>query len=284
LRFRIEHPGGRIEELVVDAERALLGSAAHCEVRLAPESAGPEHVEVLASQGHLYISPRINERTPLINGVPCAEGIWPPGSVLTVGTTKVTAGIVDLSDRRRQRSPFWLLLPVPVVALIAVIFLSPPAPRAEAFIPEAVPLFDPPISTCPVPPREEVRAFANERLRLALARRERGPFLRTEAVDAVPLFEVAAACFRTAGLTKEAAEADQAAKTLRRKLEEEYHLRRVRLEHAFRTADPFGSRRELLVLVPMTARRKGPYVEWLASVDRYAKLEVEQRSQTTLGK
>ena len=41
LRFRVQHADGHSEQYVVDAERALVGSAAHCEVRLPPEAAAP---------------------------------------------------------------------------------------------------------------------------------------------------------------------------------------------------------------------------------------------------
>ena len=34
LEFRIRHPDGRSEELVVDSDRVLIGSGAHCEIRL----------------------------------------------------------------------------------------------------------------------------------------------------------------------------------------------------------------------------------------------------------
>jgi hypothetical protein len=40
----ISYPNGRREELTVDSESALIGSGAHCEVRLPAEHAAVEHL------------------------------------------------------------------------------------------------------------------------------------------------------------------------------------------------------------------------------------------------
>ena len=285
LKFRVRYADGRSEQLLVDAERALIGSAAHCEVRLPPESAALEHVEVFANDGRVHMSARSAATPPpTLDGAPYVTGPWPKGAVLAIGGTTLTVEAVDLDQKRRGRSPFWLLAPVPVVAIIATIIYSRVAASAELPIPEAPTLFDAPVSTCPVQGTELYMPFAADKLRTALAKRERGPFSRRDAVDAVPLFEVAAACFHLAGAADDEREALAGAASQRKKVEEEYRVRRVRLEHAFRIADPFGAKRELTVLLPMTAHRRGPYVEWLASLDRYATVEVERRASKPLGK
>jgi hypothetical protein len=286
LAFRIQHADGRAEQLTVDAERALVGSAAHCEVRLDPESVGPEHLEVVIANGQVYMTTRGGCRLPMLGGAHLQSGNWQPGQVLELGGARLTVGVVDLTDRRRPPSPFWLVAPVPFVIFFVTMFVTQARAAVEPPIPPAPPLFDAPVTTCPTPagqPKDLVGALANEKQRLALAHRERGPFSRADAVEAVTLFEVAAACFKVAKMPEEERAATSSGTKLRQKLEEEYHVRRVRLEHDYRIQDPIGAGRELAVLIPMTAKRSGPYVQWLAFVDRYVKLETEKRGRI-LGK
>jgi hypothetical protein len=282
LQFRLRYPDGRTEQLVVDADRALIGSAAHCEVRLPPELAAPEAVEVFSSAGVVHMAARPAQAPPLLDGVPVTSGPWAPGQVLTLGGMALTVGVVDLGQKRRGGSPFWLLAPVPVIAVIAGVVYAGTVGPGEPPVPAAPSLFDAPIAACPQPAGEQLVPFAAEKLRLALSKRERGPFSSVDAVAAVPLFEMAAACFRVAGDTDDEHEASVSAANLRKKLEDEYSVRRVRLEHFFRIGDPFGCKREIAGLLPMIASRAGPYVEWLGYVDRYADLEIKQRDTTKL--
>ncbi|WP_394836806.1 hypothetical protein LVJ94_07845 [Pendulispora rubella] len=284
LKFRVRYADGRTEQFLVDAERALIGSAAHCEVRLPPESAALEHVEVVAQGGRVHITTRAAANAPTLNGTPFVTGIWPSGAVLAIHGVTLTVESVDLGQKQRGRSPFWLLVPVPIVAVIASIIYSRVAASAELPIPDAPGLFDAPVATCPTQAPELYGAFAADKLRTAQAKRERGPFSRRDAVESVSLFELAAACYRQAGSGEEEREASSGAVSQRKKVEEEYRVRRVRLEHAFRVGDPFGAKRELAILIPMTAHRRGPYVEWLASLDRYATIEAERRSAKPLGR
>jgi hypothetical protein len=283
LSFRVKHADGRTEQFVVDAERALIGSAAHCEVRLPKESAAPEHIEVFASEGRVHLSTRAAESPPMLDGAAYSAGPWAAGRVLSLGATTLTVSTVELGERHRGRSPLWLLAPVPIIGLIATLVYAQTKGPGEPSIPDAPTLFDAPATTCPMPPGDQLEAFAAERLRLALSKRERGPFSPRDAVDAVPLFELAAACFHISGAQDDERESAGAAAALRKKLDDEYRVRRVRVEHAYRIEDPLGAKRELVVLLPMTAHRPGSYVDWLASLDRYATLALEQRGSHRIG-
>ena len=46
LRFQIRHPNGQVEHLNVDGERVMIGSGAHCEIRLPVDQAALESVLV----------------------------------------------------------------------------------------------------------------------------------------------------------------------------------------------------------------------------------------------
>jgi len=279
LRFTLRWPDGRTEILVVDAERALIGSAAHCEVRLPAGAVQPEHLDVVLSGGSIHVAARAiaapGVQLPL-------GGVWHPGQAIELAGVCLTVDPVNLLPDAKRRSPFWLFAIVPLAALAAALVYVRASSPAEAAIPEAPPLFDRPVDGCAGKPAEQVGAFAAEKMRVALAKRERSPFSPRDGVDAVPLFELAGACFRAARFKEEEAEASGAAQTLRKRLEDEYRARRVRMEHAVRVGDPFGAKRELGVLIPMTAHRRGAYLDWMVAVDRYASLEVEQRKNPGL--
>jgi hypothetical protein len=197
--------------------------------------------------------------------------------VLAIGDIEIVVEAIDLRPNLRTRSPFWALLPIPAIAL-AVLAFTRSSTAAEAQIPPAPELFDAPVSTCPLPPSPMLGAYAAERARIGNAKRERSPFSRGDGIEAVTLLEVAAACHHAAGQADAEREARSTAQALRSKLEEEYRVRRVRVEHAVRVGDVHGAKRELAVLVPLTAHRHGPYVDWLASMDRYATATIDQRA------
>jgi hypothetical protein len=281
-RFKLTFADGHVENMLVDAERALIGSAAHCEVRLPPEIASHEHVEVFAHEGTVQFATKANARDslPSLDGTATMEGTWGTGSTLRIGDVSMTIELVSLG-MAKAKPPIWaLFVAIPAVALTAVgIALARPVDRGLPPIPEAPVLIGPKDAKCPDVAADQKLPLASEKLRVALAMRERSPFVPQDGYEAVILFETAAACFRTAGEAEQAKDADDAADVLRVKLDEDYRVRRVRLEHAYRNHQVNAAKRELVVLIPMTAHRKGPYTEWLAAVDRAATVEMQEQGR-----
>ena len=281
-RFRLVHPDGRQETVLVDADRALIGAASHCELRLPPEVAAHEHVEVFAHEGavHFATRPYALLALPALDGVATVEGRWVAGSSLRIGNVQMYVELVSLG-MAKAKPPLWaLFIAIPAIAITAVgVALARPVDHGLPPIPEAPALIGPNEATCPNVAPEQRPVLATEKLRVALAKRERSPFAPQEGFEAIALFEVSGACFRAAGQPQPATEADDSAKVLRVKLDEDYRLRRVRLEHAYRTHQTGAVKRELAVLIPMTSHRRGPYTEWLAALDRAATAELEQRGR-----
>lgn len=280
LRFHLRDAAGRVETLLVDSPSVLIGSASHCEVRLA--GAAHEHVEVVAVNGVAYIETRPGAPPPLLDGAPCVAGPWAPTSQLDLGSDSLFIEVIDLAPKRNTRSPLWALVPVPVLAAFAIALTARSAPAAEAVVPPAPPLLDPVVTTCPAAIAPTLPAYAAERARIGYAKRERSPFSPADGIEAVSLLETAAACYHAAGLVNEEREVTGAARSLRSRLEEEYHVRRVRVEHAFNVGDPFAAKRELTFLIPLIAHRRGAYVDWLGSVNRYANQALDERSTKRL--
>ncbi len=273
MRFVLAMPDGRQYALVIDARRALIGSGAHCEVRLDQDVASPEHIEAVLDNGIIHLRALSAEPVALMNGVGFSQGAWPPGGILSIGLVRIAAETVDLSDKKKRTNPFLLLALVPVFAVVGVLAYLQARPDPPVVFPPAPPLFDAPITRCPQPDKETIVPFAEERRRLALAERERSPFAVRDALDAVPNFEVAAACFRAVGDSEDADANSAAAALLRRREEEEYRVRRVRLEHDFLEGDIDGMDNETRFLGPMTAHRSGPYVDFLQEIIRRVKIQ-----------
>jgi hypothetical protein len=278
-RFRVSYADGRQEQILVDSERALVGSASHCELRLPPEVAMHEHIEVFAHEGavHFATRPYALLTLPLLDGVATVEGRWQAGSSLRIGDVQMTVELVSLG-MAKAKPPIWaLFVAIPAIAITAVgVALARPVDRGLPPIPEAPALVGAKDAKCPEVSPEQRPVLATEKLRIALAKRERSPFAPQDGIEAIGLFELSAACFRTAGQAQQANEADESANVLRAKLDEDYRLRRVRLEHAYRTHQTNAAKRELVVLIPMTSHRRGPYTEWLAFLDRAVNAELEQ--------
>jgi hypothetical protein len=134
-------------------------------------------------------------------------------------------------------------------------------------------LWEAPITTCPQSSPEQALAVANDKVALAAARRERRPFRVQDGVAAVPLYEVAAACFRLTEQANLAKDAAEAAQTLRTEVGVDYRTHRVRLEHALSVSDWNTAHKETRVLLALTEGKQGEYVTWLSNLDRKLQLK-----------
>jgi len=117
-------------------------------------------------------------------------------------------------------------------------------------------------------------AYARERMAVADAKRERRPFHVQDGVQAVPIYETAAACFRSGGDPGSGALAEDSARFLRREMTDDFRTRRVRLEHALNIEDNVSAQKEVRVLLQFTEGKSGDYVTWLSNLDRKLKLKV----------
>ena len=85
LEFRIRYADGRTEKLVVDSDRVLIGSGAHCEIRLPSAEAAVEHVLVTSSGGGITAQARALSPRPPSTALPFTQAPLLPESVLGVG-------------------------------------------------------------------------------------------------------------------------------------------------------------------------------------------------------
>ena len=281
LRFDIRHADGRTESLLLDAERVLIGTGAHCEIRLPLDQAAVEHVLVEAAGGILRAQARAFDPQATINGVPFTEAQLTPDAALGIGRTELRVSVAAAAEgeqvvkaKTAKTSPMTYVLVLMALPLAGYVILADDGNDAQAKAPPVAPdLWGPPETKCPQPDPGKALAFAREKRIVADGKRERRPFHVQDGVAAVPIFETTAACFRLAGDAENADDSSAAAKMLRTQVIEDYRTHRVRLEHALSVGDWRTAQHEVRMLIAFTEGKQGDYVTWLSNLDRKLRLQ-----------
>lgn len=282
LRFQIRHPTGQVEHLNVDGERVLVGSGAHCEIRLPIDQCAVEAVLVQRSASGVFAQALSFEPPPTINNAPFSQAPLQSESALGVGQVQIFVTISDalggeavIAKKQQKTSPFTLVLVALCAIAGAYYFLMTDPEKGPTAQPTQVPdLWDTPVAACPQSAPEQAMARARESAAVADARRERRPFHVQDGVAAVPLYEVASVCFRQGGDQAAAAESANRAAALRAEMQQDFRTHRVRLEHLLSVKDWVSSRREVRTLLAYMEGKSGEYVTWLSNLDRNLKLKV----------
>jgi hypothetical protein len=286
LQIVIRYPDGRTEQFVVDANSVTVGSGAHCEVRLPPEHAAIEHVTISLVAGGVHAQARSLSPHPTINGVGFVQTPVLPESVIGVGAVQLWASAVELADHRKEvirkktqkTSPITYIAAIVGLPLAAYMLLAEPPGDGPQTVQGTPPvLWADPIASCPQQARDAALAVAADKFSVAIGKRERRPFHVEDGVAAVPLFETAAACFRTAGQNAASGEAAKDARDLRARINEDYRAHQVRLEHALTVQDWQTAQSEVAVLRAFTAGKQGPYVLWLSNLDRRLQVKLGRK-------
>jgi hypothetical protein len=284
LRFQTRLPTGQVEQISIESERVLIGSGAHCEIRLPQEEARVEHVLIELGPAGIFARALSFEPPPTINNVPFTQSPLPPGAMLGITGTQIyvevgeSAGAASARQKEKKSSPMMLAAFVLIVPAAGYLLLADEGltTENEPARPTPMELWNPPSTTCPHGDRAQALGFARERMAIADAKRERRPFHVQDGVSAVPTYELAAACFRQGGDPVSANLADESAKYLRREMTDDFRMRRVRLDHALATEDYVSAQKEVRVLLQFVEGRSGEYVTWLANLERKLKLKVGQ--------
>lgn len=279
IQFDIRHPDARREAIVVEGERALIGSASHCDVRLPMDQAAYEHVLIESFSGTLRAEAKADHPPATINNMPLTASALSADSVLGIGRIRLFVTFVpDLPDGAHLRTKEkGKSNPMVQLGLVAMFGLGAYILLADEEVPIAPPpaqapqLFAATAPSCPQSDPSAARAFALEQCELGDTKRERVPFSVKEGVEAVGLFDLGAACFKVAGAEIDARNAEEIATGLKRELADDFRARRIRLSHVLEVKDYELARKDVQVLSSLTEGKKGPYVEWLRQVGQQLK-------------
>jgi hypothetical protein len=284
LRFQIRQPNGQIDQLFIESERVSIGSGAHCEIRLPLDQAAVEHALVQVGPAGVFVQALAFQPPPTVNNVPFQQGPLPADAVLGIGQIQINVALVDAAQkpggdviRKKQGGAS----PVALIALVGILgggyfvmFGDAGVAEVKAAPHEPPELWGPVVEACPQPTPERALADARARNGLADAKRERRPFHVQDGIAAVPLYELAAACYKVGGDRAGATEAAGAAAALRQEIKDDYRTHRVRLDHALAIDDLQNARREVKILIQFTEGKPGDYVTWLTSMERSLRLKL----------
>jgi hypothetical protein len=278
IKFDIRHANGQRESTVVEGQRALIGSASHCDVRLAMDQSAYEHVLIEAVGSTLRAEARAKQPPATIDGVELVASALSPEAVLGVGNTRLYVSFVpdaldgpQILEKQQAKSPLLAFLLVPVFGALAYLLLGDADSKIVAPPAQVQALFSDAPVNCPQQDAGRARAFAEEQTELAEGKQERLPFAIEDGVLAVGLYRLAASCFVAGGDAGRASDAEHAATLLRQDLDDEYRARRLRLSHLLTVEDYALALKDVAVLRALTSEKKGRYFEWLAQVSEQLK-------------
>ena len=284
LRFQIRLPTGQVDQLNIEGERVLIGSGAHCEIRLPLDQARLEHVLIELGPAGVFARAMNFEPAPTINNIPFTQAPLPPESVLGINQTQIyvaagdgAGGPVSGQQQKKKTSPVTLIAVLLMLPAGLYLILGDEGAASGPKMPKEPPdLWGPPIVACPQagPP---ALAMGRERLAVADGKRERRPFHVQDGVQAVPLYEVAGACFRAGGEQPYAAYSDETARVLRVEINSDYRTQRVRLEHALNVEDWQGALKGARTLLQYVDGKQGDYVAWLTQLERRLRVKVSEK-------
>jgi hypothetical protein len=283
LRFQTRLPTGQVEQLSIESERVLIGSGAHCEIRLPLAEARVEHVLVELGPAGIFAQALSFEPPPTINNVPFTQAPLPPGAVLGISGTQIYVEVAEgnqgqpgIASAEKKKSPVMLIALLIMIPAGGYLFLTDDNTGAqEEAKPTPPELWGPPVAQCPhMRDQREAISFGRERMGAADAKRERRPFHVQDGIQAVPIYETAAACFRAGNDPASANLAADSAKYLRSEMTDDFRMRRVRLDHDLSVEDYVSAQKEVRVLLQFVEGKQGDYVTWLSNLERKLKLKI----------
>lgn len=281
LKFKIQHVDGRIEEVSIEGDRALIGSGGHCDIRLPVDQAAVENIAIQSVSTGLVAEARSFQPAPTINESPFTRTQVMRDSVLGISQTRIWVEAAELEQtagvakkKQEKTSPFTIILAAVAVPVSLYILLSGNGSGATKSKPvKAPPLWSSQPVRCPQSSPEQALALARDRASLADAKRERRPFHVQDGVKAVSLYEEAAACFKVANKPKTAAAYAAVGKKLKADVALDYRTHRVRLEHAISIKDWQTAQEEIRVLLAFTQGQQNAYVTHLSNMQRELRLK-----------
>lgn len=285
LRFTVRRPNSRQHTLEVDAGSALVGTGAHCEVRLAKGECDDEQLLITTSEQGLRATGRGIECSTTLDGRPFFEGIVPDGAEFRFRECSVCVRQAEpAAQAGTSGKPSLSPLSAAVIALIvpgivAMLVLAPGGSRPLPARPEVPRLWSSEgAAACPQTARDEAEAWARQQWEAGRVKQERSPYHLADGVAAVSLLREAEVCFQQAGLSDVAQGVSESSRRLELQLSAEYHVRQVRLERALAKQSWATAAAEADSLRQLLAGREGPFATWLGNVGRVASLKAEAQA------
>ncbi|MDB5216546.1 MAG: hypothetical protein JWO86_4473, partial [Myxococcaceae bacterium] len=121
LTFHILHADGRRESTTAQALRIVIGSGAHCDVRLAPDQAAFEHVAIEDHPAGPLMRSLATSPAVVLGGAPLSSQALGMSTTFSIGATQIEIkrAVVGAAAESNSLSPA-MIAKLAVVALLAV--------------------------------------------------------------------------------------------------------------------------------------------------------------------
>lgn len=264
----VRKPREAEERFEIEDARILVGSGAHCDIRL-PIDAAYEHVLVTQEGGSFVARPALQELTMLVDGERAQERELTPGNVLGIeGTSVEVIAIEEVSSGGGKTTSPLRHLALGLATLVVVFgmaiassasggasTLAPPPPE-PAPIPE---------TACPESDPALAGELARQKLTQALDRQQRFRFHAGDGPESVRLFGNASTCFQAAGDKESAADAHLRAERMQAAIAEQFRVARVRLDRALTDGHAVSALHQIEFMRALLGTREDTraYVAWL---------------------
>jgi hypothetical protein len=278
------------EAITIKHTRVLIGSGAHCDIRLDDAGAAREHAMLEIEGEHVIARALSYQIAPLLNGA-ALVGAYKvePGWELTILDTRIVVNVVrelganKARGARRVLTAIGLAISLLFVPVAVYAAFNQGSEEAIGPPPPATPLWDAPVTACKFDAPDQAGHYAKQMRALGDANRERYPFAIQDGVQAVASFEMAAVCQRRAGRPDEAAIDEELLNEIRGIVEADYFAHRIRLEHAIESNDARAAYVEVKMLRQLTANLRGPYIDWLMMVERRLEFSLREAEKEKTG-
>ena len=269
--IRVERRRGT-EQLELRAGKLHIGSAAHCDVRLAPDEAAPEQL-LLSGRPDGVMARNLNlSHAVLLDQAPLTQALITGAAQLDIGGVQLSLQLLPAEpvvDKARSalKSVRQLAMLVAVSVGYYVVLTQAPAstafdrsvPAPELFAAERG-------GDCRYRTPATARAYAREQLVAAEVKQERFPYSTRDGMLAVPLYDSAYACFITGADDAEAQRVRAAREQLVRTLQDDLRTHQLRLEWSLGRQRYPAAAQELTIIRELVQGRTDAHAQWIADV------------------
>jgi hypothetical protein len=283
------HRRGKLETIEIQQSRVLVGSGAHCDLRLSPEEAAIEQLLIEGRDDAIHVRVTAFDPPCRLNGAPFLEGRLSADAMLelSAGTAlRISAIALVASTKQAKKNGAETPPAVQAIGLLAVAAglyfmldtpaIGPSVLESSATPPELAQQHEEP---CPQSEAGAAGLLAQRLVAEADSKRERSPFYASDGLIAVRGYLRAAACFSQAGDPHAAEDARKASQQLRTRLSDELHARHVRLERLLAEQKYADIRHEVRLVHELVEDRSHPYASWLSQVEREAEIRTSTQKR-----
>jgi hypothetical protein len=262
----------RTEVFELQAGVLRVGSAAHCDIRLAPSEADPEQLSLAADGGGLWVDNLGPSRAVRIGDQPLTRALVQDSTRITLGSVVLGVQLLAAAPSARvktsalKRLRQLAMIVAASAAYYAAMHNEPTDTAFDHTTPIPLLFAAPSLTKCPHNDAATAHAYADQQLMAAQAKRERSPYNARDGVLAVPLYDAASACFDVAGQRDAAAQASDERAQLAQHLQENLRSHQVQLEWSLERHRYQAAAQEVRRMQELLAGRSDSHAHWIAAV------------------